>query len=92
MNELPGKRLVDEGLRDLNDGLTTPAALALQAFRTRLAGVGVLVPEHPGAELELYQVLRLEDRTRAYVRFHAILDELLSFLVGAERRAAVRTS
>ena len=89
--ELPGGKLVEQGLDDLRHGKRTIPAALLEIARGRLTRNGLLPPREPEAgadpqrERELYRQLRAQGGD-AYGRYNALLRELNSFIVAFERQ------
>jgi hypothetical protein len=83
---LPGAELVDEGLRDLAQGIESVASLLVMIGAPRLRYVGFDVPDGPpDAELRLYALLRAEHPHDAYTRYNALIRRLVSFEQAAEQ-------
>jgi hypothetical protein len=82
---LPGAELVEEGLRDLVDGVESVPALlvSIGAPRLRQLHIEVTAPL-PSPEHRLYLRLRESDPDGAHSRYNALLRRLVSF----ERAAA----
>lgn len=97
LKNLPGSASVEQGLRDLEGGVTTtPEALLLATASTRLRRLGLAIPQISlprDAELLLYAALTEKHRA-PYYRYNALRRELDSFMaaLGArqsrERRSA----
>jgi hypothetical protein len=84
LGRLPGGDLVAEGLRDLEEGRDSIAALLLQIGAPRLARLGISVPPRANAEHLLYERLALDDPLTAHARYNALLRRLVSFERAAE--------
>ena len=86
---LPGGERIEQGLRDLREARTTPAALLVATARTRLRSFGLDVPKAPvdDPQLALYVALGESGVEDPYGRYNAWLRELSSFLEAMERRA-----
>ena len=87
--DLPGGKLVLQGVDDLRHGRDTLPASMVEIARGRLAKAG-LVPERESPslvdwELRLYRQLRAEGGD-AYSRYNSLLRELTSFTQALERR------
>jgi hypothetical protein len=83
--DLPGWDLVDKGLADRKQGLSSIEALLVSIGSPRLAQLGFDVPSPiPGAERMLYERLHAEDADSAHARYNALVRRLVSF----ERAAA----
>lgn len=77
---LPGEDLVREGLRDLSDGIESPAALLVSIGAPRLGWLGIEVPNPiPSPELRLYALLSESDGDAANGRYNALVRRLVSF-------------
>jgi hypothetical protein len=77
---LPGEDLVREGLRDLSDGIESPAALLVSIGAPRLRWLGIEVPNAiPSPELRLYALLTESDGDAAHGRYNALVRRLVSF-------------
>lgn len=77
---LPGSDLVDQGLRDLSEGLETVAALLVSIGAPRLKRAGIRVPGSiPQPEHRLYAVLAAEDANAAHARYNALIRRLVSY-------------
>ncbi len=79
---LPGAKLIQQGLADVQAGRRTAAACLVQIGRTRLARAGFppLAEKEDGvpAEIQLYRLLRSQGGD-AYSRYNSLLRELVSF-------------
>jgi hypothetical protein len=91
LHALPGGDRIAEGLKDLEAGQETAAALLVSVAYTRLRQLGVPVPATPFAEpeLRLFRHLSAERPHGAYSRYNALLRSLTSFLHALEREAGV---
>jgi len=83
---LPGQELIQEGLRDLQAGNETVAALLVAIGAPRLRSLGI---ESPGnlpkdPEHRLYALLADSNSDSAHSRYNALIRRLVSF----ERAAA----
>jgi hypothetical protein len=79
-DDLPGRDLIDQGLRDLADGAETAAALLVSIGAPRLRQLGILVPEaFPSSEHRLYALLSRTAPDSAHSRYNALLRRLVSF-------------
>jgi hypothetical protein len=89
MNGLPGEKLVREGLADFQSGRCTIPSCLVRIARPRLSRAGLMPPSVPGQfsepELELYGLLKLECGD-AYLRYNALIRELVSFENALDRR------
>jgi hypothetical protein len=82
LSALPGADLVLAGLRDLEQGRESTAALLVLVGAPRLRALGVAVPAGIHAmspEHRLYEGLRAEDPLSAHSRYNALLRRLVSF-------------
>lgn len=77
----PGADLVHEGLRDLEKGVHSAAALLVLIGAPRLRELGLTVPESHIANPEhaLYDLLAREDPDWAHSRYNALIRRLVSF-------------
>ena len=77
---LPGGELIDAGLADLADGVTTNESLlvSLAAPRLRLEGVPVRIVE-PDPEQRLYDRLEQSEGDLAHARYNALRRRVVSF-------------
>jgi hypothetical protein len=77
---LPGGELVDRGLADLANGVTSTESLlvSLAAPRLRREGVPVGAVE-PGADERLYALLAETEGALAHARYNALRREVVSF-------------
>ncbi len=82
LSPLPGAELVLAGLRDIEDGEESIAALLVLIGAPRLRSLGVSVPAGDHAmspEHRLYARLRAEDAPTAHSRYNALVRRLVSF-------------
>lgn len=88
---LPGAEIVLPGLSDLEKGLRSTSALAVQAAGPRLRSLGLYTgpsdDEVPAAH-RLYRELQSELGDGAHSRYNAILSRVASFAQAAERARA----
>jgi len=78
--DVPGADLVREGLRDLAQGVETPAALLVSIGAPRLRRLGIEVPTaFPSPEHRLYALLAESDADSAHGRYNALVRRLVSF-------------
>jgi hypothetical protein len=83
--DLPGADLIESGLRDLERGAETEAALLVSIGAPRLARLGFDVSRAlPDAEHRLYERLRAADSDSAHSRYNALVRRLVSFERAAE--------
>ncbi|MCA1834381.1 MAG: hypothetical protein ABR548_15555 [Actinomycetota bacterium] len=77
---LPGADLIEAGLRDLNAGKETVAALVVSIGAPRLIRAGIEVAEPiDDAEHRLYKLLAREGHDDAHGRYNALVRRLVSF-------------
>jgi hypothetical protein len=79
---LPGAELVLTGLRDIERGHESIAALLVLVGAPRLRSLGVAVPAGHASmspEHQLYARLRAEDARTAHSRYNALVRRLVSF-------------
>jgi hypothetical protein len=89
---LPGGDLIAQGLRDLDDGRETAAALLVLIGEPRLRALGLAIPvakrhgpgETPLPEHRLYALLAVDDDNGAHSRYNALIRTLVSFERAAE--------
>ena len=82
---LPGDDFVAAGIRDLEQGVETEAALLVSVGAPRLARLGlVLANPFPHPEHRLYARLAAADRPSAHSRYNALIRRLVSFERAAE--------
>ena len=91
LRALPGGALVLRGLADLGRGELSAAALTVSLAPTRLARLGVPLPELAtwpvDRERALYETLAADPKTGdAYYRYNALKRELDSFMNALEHR------
>ena len=82
LSALPGADIVLEGVRDLEQGQESIAALLVLVGAPRLLSLGVPVPVSDHAtspEHRLYARLRSEDAPTAHSRYNALVRRLVSF-------------
>jgi hypothetical protein len=87
--DLPGADLVNQGLSDLSNHLTSDCSLLLLIVGPRLRRLGIDIPERPSAqpfEHQLYS--RLEDRlgNDAHSHYNSLLRRIDSFAHALERQ------
>lgn len=77
---LPADDLIQEGLRDLSQGVESVAALLVSIGAPRLRFLGVEVPAgFPSPELRLYARLSESGTDSAHGRYNALVRRLVSF-------------
>lgn len=77
---LPGADIIAEGLRDLDGGIMSRAALLVAIGAPRLQQLGVHVPATPDApERRLYTLLAREHGDGAHSQYNALVRRLVSF-------------
>ena len=83
---LPGHDLIEAGLRDLQDGRETIAALLVAIGAPRLRQLGIELPDQlPGnPEHRLYALLEKDGPDSAHTRYNALIRRLVSFERAAE--------
>lgn len=89
---LPGGDLIARGLRDLDNGRETAAALLVLIGEPRLRALGLEIPsvsldgsaETPLPEHRLYALLAADDDKGAHSRYNALIRTLVSFERAAE--------
>ena len=85
MTDLPGGDLVAAGLRDLEQGTETVAALLVAIGAPRLRRLGFAVPRTAAdPERRLYALLARDDPDAAHGRYNALVRRLVSFERAAE--------
>jgi len=90
LSDLPGRTLVEQGLRDTQSGRTTVESLVVAISAPRLQALGLDAYGPPGKvpdpELALYALLGTTDERDPYSRYNALLRELTSFVRALEHR------
>lgn len=82
---LPGADLIREGLRDLQQGVESVAALLVLVGAPRLRRLGLDVPDTPDfPEDRLYAQLAAEHGDGAHSKYNALIRTLVSFERAAE--------
>jgi hypothetical protein len=83
---LPGEDLIEAGVRDLNGGRETIAALLVAIGSPRLRRLGLTLPEQlpQNPEHRLYDVLARDDPDSAHSRYNAFIRRLVSYERAAE--------
>jgi hypothetical protein len=83
---LPGRDLIEAGLRDLLEGRVTIAALLVSIGAPRLRGLGIELPEElpENPEHRLYALLASDESDSAHSRYNALIRKLVSFERAAE--------
>jgi hypothetical protein len=82
LSALPGAELVLSGLRDIEQGDESIAALLVLVGAPRLRSLGLAVPAGDSAmspEHRLYARLRAENAPTAHSRYNALVRRLVSF-------------
>jgi hypothetical protein len=82
LSALPGAELVLAGLKDIEQGHESIAALVVLVGAPRLRSLGLVVPADHQAlspEHRLYARLRDEDARTAHGRYNALVRRLVSF-------------
>ena len=79
---LPGGEILEQGLRDLDAGVRSVAALLVLTAAPRLARRGIQIPTGASAprlpEHELYDLLVAEHGPEAYRHYRSLLRRLVS--------------
>ncbi|HEV8130191.1 MAG TPA: hypothetical protein VGQ81_02990 [Acidobacteriota bacterium] len=77
----PGDDLVQEGLRDLRQGIESIPALLVSIAAPRLRRLGLPVPDAVivSPEMRLYQKLAQSDPDGAHSKYNALIRRLVSF-------------
>jgi len=83
---LPGDDLIETGLRDLNSGLETVAALLVAIGAPRLRRTGLDLPDQlpDNPEHRLYDLLARDDSDSAHSRYNSLIRKLVSYERAAE--------
>ncbi len=83
---LPGNDLIQAGVRDLQAGRETIAALLVAVGAPRLLTLGLELPDNlpPNPEHRLYELLAKTDSDSAHTRYNALIRRLVSFERAAE--------
>lgn len=92
LEDIPGARRVERGVRDLNEGRLTTEALLVAVAANRLRALGFRVGKvlQPDPDLALYESLRDHPTGDPYYRYNALRRELDSFISAAESRRKLR--
>lgn len=89
-DDVPGNKLVEAGLADLERGEMTVEALLVAVGAPRLRTLGLPVPETPATagqpELALYQTIGRLHPDDAHSRYNALIRRLVSYERELERR------
>ncbi len=87
--DLPGHKLVSEGLVDLAEGRESESGLLVAMAAPRLRALGFDVPEGGGERPShrLYELLSEADQG-AHSRYNALVARIVSFARAAERASA----
>ncbi len=82
----PGEDLICQGIRDLEDGRETVAALLVSIGAPRLRSLGLPIPTNTFStpEHRLYRELALQECDAAHSRYNALIRRLVSFERAAE--------
>lgn len=82
----PGEDLIAQGIRDLEQGHETVAALLAAIGAPRLRRIGFALPSNiPSTpEHRLYEKLRVSDPDASHSRYNALIRRLVSFERAAE--------
>ena len=83
---LPGNELIDQGMRDLAQGLETIPSLLVSIGAPRLRRLGLPVPHSilPSPERRLYEKLRTANPDASHSQYNAWIRRLVSFERAAE--------
>jgi hypothetical protein len=86
MQKKPGEEIIEQGIKDLENGLETIPALLVSIGAPRLRRCGIAVPLTAlvSPEHRLYQLLAAEDSNSAHSRYNAWIRRLVSFERAAE--------
>ncbi len=77
---LPGAELVEQGVRDLREGVETIESLLVSLAAPALRSVGLAVPTpFPDPELKLYRLLADEHGDGAHSRYNSLVRRIVSF-------------
>ena len=81
---LPANDLISAGIRDLQDGRETVAALLVSIGAPKLRSLGMNIPDIPvpfasHPEHRLYDLLATENSDSAHSRYNALSRKLVSF-------------
>jgi hypothetical protein len=82
---LPGSDLIERGVADLGDGISSVEALLVSVGAPRLRELGIVIQnaiENP--ERQLYDLLAASDPDSAHSRYNALIRRLVSFERAAE--------
>lgn len=81
-DHLPGGEILRDGLRDLESGVKSVAAMLVLIARPRLARSGIQIPAGGATpvlpEHELYRLLVVEHGPEAYRHYRSLLRRLVS--------------
>lgn len=83
---LPGNELIESGVRDLQEGRETIAALLVAVGAPRLTRLGINLPDAlpDNPEHRLYDLLEEDESDSAHSRYNALIRRLVSFERAAE--------
>jgi hypothetical protein len=83
---LPGEDLIQEGIRDLQNGLESIPALLVAIGSPRLRRIGLQIPNFDldSPEHRLYKKLSAIDPDAAHSRYNALIRRLVSYERAAE--------
>jgi len=88
-SQFPGEDLVSEGLKDLNQGITSQAALLVLIGSPRLRRMGISIPfpfdKITSPEHALFSKLQAENSRDAHSRYNSLIRRLVSFERALER-------
>lgn len=77
----PGEEFIEQGIRDLAEGLETIPALLVSIGSPRLRRLGMRVPDliYPSPEHRLYDKLKTVNPDAAHSQYNAWIRRLVSF-------------
>src|SRR4051812_45636943 len=83
LSDLPGGDLVEKGLRDLEQQLTSPESLLIMVASPRLRDLGFSFPDLPDVALpyehRLYEMLEESQEAGAHYAYNALIQRIVSF-------------
>ena len=90
LDTLPGADLVRKGMDDLNEGRLSEFALLVLVAKTRLAALGLVIPQprvnfNNPVSRALYDYLTARYGDDAYGRYNSLLRRMASFAHALER-------
>ncbi|MGH9949758.1 MAG: hypothetical protein ACRD6X_21530 [Pyrinomonadaceae bacterium] len=77
----PGEDIINQGVKDLSNGVETIPALLVLIGAPRLTRLGFDIPHSPieAPEHRLYQLLSAENSDAAHSKYNALIRKLVSF-------------